>query len=352
MALLKYEEVIKQLDNKQYHPIYYLFGEEGFFIDQITNRLSKEILSEDEQAFNQTIMYGSDIELADIVMAARRFPMMAEKQVIIVKEAQVVSGIMGETTETQRNQKKENPLALYVQKPMPSTILIINCRNKKPDKRTKFYKALSENGVLVESKKLYEKDLNIWIEKYIHSKGFSIVDQAVRLLSTYLGNELEKLVNELNKLAIILPAGATITATHIEDNVGISKDYNAFELWTAIASKNRTKAHEIAFYFSKNTKDHHIALTITVLFNNFINLLRYHQYREKNIPQQQIGQQMGLNYYRMKEMQTAATNYAKPNIVRIINMLRNYDARSKGVMGENADIGELTKELIATILFY
>jgi len=352
MPLLTYEEIIAQIDKKQYQPVYYLFGEEGFFIDQITNRLAQEILTEDERSFNQTVMYGSDVQLADIVMAARRFPMMAEKQVIIVKEAQAVSGIMGETTESQRNEKKENPLTLYVQKPMPSTILIISCRNKKPDKRTKFYKALSDSGVLMESKKLYEKELNIWIEKYIRSKGFSIVDQAVRLLSTYLGNDLEKLVNELNKLAVILPAGATITATHIEDNVGISKDYNAFELWTAIATKNRTKAHEIAFYFSKNTKDHHIALTITVLFNNFINVMRYHQYKEQRIPPQQIGQRLGLNYYRMKEMDAAGANYSKAHVVRIINMLRNYDARSKGVMGENVDIGELTKELIATILFY
>lgn len=352
MPLLNYEEILKQLDQRNYQPVYYLFGDEGFFIDQITNRLAKEVLSEDDRAFNQTIMYGSDVELADIVMAARRFPMMTEKQVIIVKEGQAVNGIMGETTEAQRNDRKENPLTLYLQKPMNSTILVINCRNKKLDKRTKFYKTIAENGIMMESKKLYEKEMNIWIEKHITAKGFSIVDQAVQLLSTYLGNDLEKLVNELNKLAVILPAGATITATHIQDNVGISKDYNAFELWAAIATKNRTKAHEIAFYFSKNTKDHHIALTITVLFNNFVNLLRFHSYREQGVPAKSVGQKMGLNYYRLQEMQAAAQNYSKGHIVRIINMLRNYDARSKGVMGENADIGELTKELIATILFY
>ncbi|MFO7863004.1 MAG: DNA polymerase III subunit delta [Salinivirgaceae bacterium] len=352
MASLDYEKILTSLEKKEYQPVYYLFGEEGFFIDQITNKIATEALPEEERSFNQTIMYGSDVEVADIVMAARRFPMMAEKQVIIVKEGQEVKGIAGEITEAQKNDKKENPLTLYINNPMPSTILVINYRKKKLDKRTKFYKTLTKNGIVLESKKLWERDLNVWIEKYINSKGYSIVDHAVQLLSTYLGNDLEKLVNELNKLAVILPPKSTITATHIQDNVGISKDYNAFELWSAIASKNRTKAHEIAFYFSKNIKDHHIAVTITVLFTSFTNLLRYHQFVEKRLPANTIGQNLNLNYYKQKEMAVAARNYSKARVVRIIGLLRHYDARSKGVMGDNSDIGELTKELVATILFY
>ncbi len=347
-----FDEIITDLDNKKFHPVYFLYGEEGFFIDRITEKIAKEALPEEERSFNQNIMYGSDVELADIVMAARRFPMMAEKQVIIVKEGQEVDGIAGELKEAQKADKKENPLTFYIQNPVESTILVINYRKKKIDGRTKFFKSLKENAVILNSKKLYDKKLNAWIEKYIKSKGYDILDQAVMLLSTYLGNDLEKLVNELDKLAVILPAKSTITATHIQENVGISKDYNVFELWEAIATKNVSKAHEIAFYFSKNTKDHHIIVTINWLFESFVRLLRFHQLQEQRMPVNAIGQKLGLNYFRMKEMQAAARNYPKARAVRIISLLRHYDARSKGVLGASTDIGELTKELVATILFY
>lgn len=352
MAEQTFEEIISDISNKKFHPVYFLYGEEGFFIDQVTEKIANEALPEAERSFNQNIMYGGDVELADIVMAARRFPMMAEKQLIIVKEGQEVSGIAGEVNASQKAEKKENPLTVYLQNPVESTILVINYRKKKIDKRTRFYKALKNNATVLESKKLYDKKLNAWIETYIKSRGFGIVDQAVQLLSTYLGNDLEKLVNELNKLAVVLPAKSTITATHIEDNVGISKDYNPFELWNAIAIKNATKAHEIAFYFSKNTKDHHISVTITVLFNNFVNLLKFHQLNEKRVPRNTIQQKLALNYFQMKDLQNAARNYSKARAVRVIGLLRHFDARSKGVLGDNADVGELTKELVATILYY
>lgn len=347
-----FEEIISDIKQKTYQPVYFLYGDEGFFIDQITEEISNNVLPEEERSFNQTVLYGGDVELADVVMAARRFPMMAEKQVIIVKEGQEIAGIAGELKESQKAENKENPLTVYLQNPAATTILVINYRKNKLDKRTRFYKSLKKVGDIFESKKLYDKKLNGWIEKYIKSKGFDIVDQAVQLLATYLGNDLDKLVNELNKLAVILPPKSTITTTHIEKNVGISKDYNAFELWKAIATKNVTKAHEIAFYFSKNTKSHHITITITVLFINFVNLLKYHQLAEKGTPPNVISQKLKLNYYQQQDMQAAARNYKKSRAVRIISLLRNYDARSKGVMGENTDIGELTKELIATILYY
>lgn len=352
MAEKTFEEIIADIKQKNIQPVYFLYGEEGFFIDRITEEISNNALPEEERSFNQTVMYGGDVELADVVMAARRFPMMAEKQVIIVKEGQEISGIAGEVNESQKAENKDNPLTVYLQNPAETTILVINYRKKKLDKRTRFYKSLQSKGVIFESTKLYDKKLNGWIEKYIKSKGFDIVDQAVQLLATYLGNDLDKLVNELNKLAVLLPAKSTITATHIEKNVGISKDYNAFELWKAIATKNATKAHEIAFYFSKNTKDHHIAITITVLFNNFVSLLKYHQLAEKGTPHQTIAQKLRLNYFQQQDIKAAARNYAKARAVRIISLLRHYDARSKGVLGENTDIGELTKELVATILYY
>ncbi|PLX19884.1 MAG: DNA polymerase III subunit delta [Marinilabiliales bacterium] len=347
-----FEDIISDIKQKNFSPVYYFYGDEGFFMDQLTEELSKNILPEEERSFNQTILYGGDVTLPDVVMAARRFPMMAEKQVIIVKEGQEISGIAGELKESEKAENKENPLTVYLEKPLESTILVINYRKSKLDKRTRFYKTLLKNGTVLESKKLYDKKLNAWIEKYIKSKGFDIVDQAVHLMAAYLGNDLDKLVNELNKLSVILPAKSTITATHIEKNVGISKDYNAFELWKAIATKNITKAHEIAFYFSKNTKDHHIAITITVLFNNFVTLLKYHQYAEKGTPPNAISQKLRLNYFMQQDMQAAYRNYQKSRVVRIISLLRHYDARSKGALGENTDTGELTKELIATILYY
>jgi DNA polymerase-3 subunit delta len=211
-----FEEIISEIKQNTYQPVYYLYGEEGFFMDQITEEITNNALPEDERSFNQTILYGGDVELADVVMAARRFPMMAEKQVIIVKEGQEISGIAGELKESQKAENKENPLTVYLENPAATTILVINYRKAKLDKRTRFYKYLKSNATIFESKKLYDKKLNVWIEKYIKSKGFDIVDQAVQLLATYLGNDLDKLVNELNKLAVILPPKSTITATHIE----------------------------------------------------------------------------------------------------------------------------------------
>lgn len=347
-----FEEIIDDVNAKKFHAVYFLYGEEGYFLDRITEDIANKALPEEQRSFNQTVMYGADVELADVVMAARRFPMMAEKQVIIIKEGQEISGITGEISEAAKADKKENPLTVYLKNPVESTILVINYRKKKVDRRTKFYKTLKDNAIIFNAKKLYDKKLNAWIEKYIKSKGYDIVDQAVQLLATYLGNDLEKLVNELNKLAVILPQKSTITATHIEENVGISKDYNAFELWNAIAIKNVTKAHEIAFYFSKNIRDHHIAVTITVLFMNFTTLLKYFQYKEMRLPANEIQQKLGLNYFQMKDIQAAARNYSKARAVRIISLLRHFDARSKGVVGSAADVGDLTKELVAIILYY
>lgn len=347
MPVLTFDEILKQIDNKQFAPIYYLFGEETYFIDEITNRLTNSILPEAEREFNQSILYGADIQLSDVIMAARRFPMMAEKQVVVVKEAHEVKGING----LGDLNGKDNLLSLYVENPMDSTVLIINYRTRKLDKRLKFYKLLLKNAVIFESKKLYERDLNAWINKYVNSKGFSIVDNAVQLMGTYLGNDLEKLVNELNKLSVILPSKTTITATHIEENVGISKDYNVFELWDALATKNIAKANQIAFYFSKNTRDHNLIVTISVLFDNFIKLLTLHNLLDKHVDQKNASMQLHLNYFQMKTMQIALRNYPKVKIVKIVSVLRQYDAASKGVDVGNNDTGELTRELISTLLY-
>ena len=267
---MTFEQILTDLKNKIYKPIYFLSGEEPYFIDLITKYINDNVLTEAEKSFNQTVIYGKDTDIYTVINTAKRFPMMANHQVVIVKEAQNIKNI--------------DDLVHYAVAPLKSTLLVINYKYKTLDKRKKLYKALSDNGVLYESKKLYDNEVPGWINAYLKKKNRSIDPGAAALLNEYLGNDLSKIANELDKLIITLPDGEfNITSNHIERNIGISKDYNNFELHKALTQKNVLKANRIVNYFSQNQKDNPFTMTIATLYHFYSKVLSYHFVKIKKI---------------------------------------------------------------------
>jgi len=329
-----FDQIMSDLKNKIYKPIYFLMGAESFYIDQITDYISSNVLTEAEKAFNQTVVYGRDVDVKDIDNLARRYPMMSSHQVIIVKEAQTVKNI-------------EN-LVYYAGNPLKSTILVINYKYKNLAKNKKLYKEINKNGIIFESKKLYDNQIPVWINKYLNNQLYTIEPVASALLNDYLGTDLSKIVNELDKLIISLPANSKITTKHIEENIGISKDYNNFELQNALAQKDILKANRIINHFGKNQKDNPIILTINSLYYYFRKVLIYHFMKDKS--NRNVAATLQINPYFVKDYQTAARRYNPKKVVDIIAYLREYDLKSKGVDNVSATPEELLKELIFKIL--
>ncbi len=329
---MTFEQIFKEIQSKKYKPIYFLSGEETYFIDKISDFIEKNVLPEDQKAFNQTILYGKDIAAAQIDNAARRFPMMSDYQVIVVKEAQEVKDI-------------EN-LVFYAQKPSKSTILVICYKYKTLDKRKKLYKTIEENGILLETKKLYENQVPSWIEKYVLEHQYEIDMVASSLLTDFLGNNLSKIANELDKLFISLPQKTKITIEHIEKNVGISKEYNNFELQNALMRKDHLKAQRIVNYFADNQRDNPIVVTITSLYFYFSKVLAYHYVDDKKT----VASVLQVNPYFLRDYEETSKKYSKAKLVEIIALLREFDMKSKGFGNVSANAGELLKELVFKIL--
>ena len=254
---MTYKEILSDIDKKLFHPVYFFCGEEPFYIDVLTNAIEKGVLDENEREFNQFVFYGRENNLASILDAAYRFPMMANHQVIIVKEAQDMKDLMPRTREKSKSKddEKEHLLVSYLEKPQKTTVLVFCYKYKTLDMRTSLAKKMAKSGVLFESKKLYDNQVPAWIEGYLKDKGVVIGHKALALLAEYLGNDLSKISNELNKLMINIKPPAEITVDDIEQNIGISKDYNVFELNNALGSKDAGKAMRIIDYFASNTKD-------------------------------------------------------------------------------------------------
>ena len=266
---MTFEEILKQLKEKVYRPVYFLMGEEPYFIDRITEYIAENVLTEEEKTFNQIILYGKDTDIPNIINTARRFPMMASHQVVIVREAQ--------------NLDKIEELIHYVEKPLASTLLVMNYKYKKLDKRKKLFKALEKDSILFESKRLYDDKIPSWINNHLKSRGKDIEPKAAVILTEYLGSDLGKIANELEKLIIVLPSDQpTITAADIERNIGISKDFNNFELNNALAQRNVLKANRIVQYFGANQKNHPLTLTIPTIYGFFSKVLRYHFLSDKS----------------------------------------------------------------------
>ncbi|MFO7843592.1 MAG: DNA polymerase III subunit delta [Bacteroidales bacterium] len=333
---MKYEQIITDLKNKIYKPIYFLFGDEPYFIDLISKYIQNNVLTESEKAFNQTILYGKDTDIHTVINAAKRFPMMANHQVVIVKEAQEIKDI--------------DSLVHYATSPLESTILVINYKYKTLDKRKKLYKVIHENAVTFESRKLYDNQIPAWINSYIQTKNKTIDPNAGMLLNEYLGNNLNKIANELDKLIITLPENEVkITTAHIERNIGISKDYNNFELHKALTQKNVLKANRIVNYFAHNPKDNPITLTLSSLYMFFSKILAYHFIKNKK-DRRSVAATLKVNPFFIGEYETAARQYNPKKTVEIIELLREYDLRSKGYNNVSTPHGELLKELVYKIL--
>ena len=330
-----YEEIISDLKNRIFKPVYFLAGEEPYYIDLITEYIQEKVLPEDEKAFNQIILYGDDTNISAIIDTARRFPMMASHQVLIIKEAQSL--------------KKLDDLAIYLEKPLLSTILVFSYKYKTIDKRTKLYKTLESNGVYFESARIRDYLIPAWIERYLMGKGIKTDPSASAMLTEYLGTDLHKIVNELDKLIITLPAGKPfITTALIEKNIGISKDYNNFELQKAIGEKNILKANMIVHYFANNPKDNPITLSIASLFGFFSKLLTFHYLTDKS--KNNAAAVLKINPFFVKDYENSASKYNVSKTVKIISLLRIYDMKSKGFNDPGTDPGELLKELVFRIL--
>ena len=330
-----FEEIMSDLKKRIFKPVYFLAGDEPYYIDLITDFIAEKVLPEAEKAFNQIIIYGEETTVNSIIETARRFPMMASHQVVIVKEAQTL--------------KKIEDLVVYLDKPLLSTILVFNYKYKIIDKRTKLHKALDTQGVYFESMRLRDYQVPPWIERYLMTKGIKIDPEASAMLTEFLGTDLHKIVNELDKLLITLPAGKpVITTPLIEKNIGISKDYNNFELQKAVGEKNIYKANMIIRYFADNPKDNPINLTIASLFSFFTKILTYHYLTDKS--KNNVASVLKINPFFVKDYETAATKYNASKTVQIISLLRTYDMKSKGFGDVSTEPGDLLKELVYKIL--
>ena len=335
--MMSFEQIMTDLKRQKYCAVYFLMGEEPYFIDIIAGYIAENVLPEQEKAFNQVILYGKDTSVFAILDAVKRFPMMSQHQVVIVKEAQ--------------NLKDIDKLQFYVEKPLPSTILVICHKYKSLDKRSKLYKILdkSKDAAVLESKKLYDNQVQTWITNYLTELGYTIAPAATMLLTEYLGTELAKVANELNKLMITLPVNEKkITLELIEKNIGISKDYNVFEFQKALGEKNVLKANRIVNYFALNPNNNPMVMVVSSLYSYFVKILSYHYLPDKS--QSAAASALKVNPYFVKEYEAAARKYQAQKIIQIISVLREYDLKSKGVGNSSASDGDLMREMTYKIL--
>lgn len=335
---MTFEEILRDIRARQFQPIYFLHGEEPFFIDQIEAAIDASALSEAEKSFNQSILYGKEVNHLALLDTLRRYPMMSERQVVILREAQEMKSL--------------SELASYVENPMPTTVFVVCHKHKKVDLRTKFGKALQgKNVVLFESKKLYDNQIADWIAGYGKTKKLSVEPQAAALLAEYLGADLAKVTNELDKLALNLPAGTAVTPAHVQEYVGISKDYNVFELQKAFATRDLPKITRIREHFASNIRKNPLIVTVSSLFAYFSKVYMLHSLKGSSDAELVKALELRSDWF-LKEYKIAANNYSPAQTVRVISLLKEYDLRSKGVDTDTTNTGdeELMKELFWKIL--
>lgn len=330
------DDILRELRSKQYRPIYYLMGEEAYYIDLISDYIMDNVLTDTEKEFNLSVVYGADVDIATVINAAKRYPMMSEHQVVIVKEAQSIRNI--------------DELSYYLQKPLRSTILVMCHKHGVLDRRKKLAAEIEKVGILFESKKLKEAQLPAFITSYMKRKGVDLEPKATSMLADFVGTDLSRLTGELEKLIITLPKGQTrVTPEQIERNIGISKDYNNFELRSALVERNVLKANQIINYFEKNPKTNPLQMTLSLLFGFYSNLMLAYYAPEKS--EQGIASFLGLkNPWQAREYQTAMKRYSGVKTMQIIGEIRYTDAKSKGIGNSSLTDSELLRELVFKIL--
>ncbi|MXV51441.1 DNA polymerase III subunit delta [Pedobacter sp. HMF7647] len=341
---MSYQQIISDLKSRKFKPVYLLHGEEPYYIDLIANYIEQHALSDAEKGFNQTVLYGKEIDVFAVLNAAKRYPMMSDYQVVMVKEAQEMK--WGKESD---DKKSTDPLLAYLENPLQSTILVICYKYGKFDKRKKTYKAVEKKGLVFESATIYDNKLAGWIEEFVKEKSYRIHAKASALIADYLGNDLSKISNELEKLMLNVDKSVEINIEHVQNNIGISKEYNVFELQTALARRDVLKANQIVDYFSSNPKSNPIQMVLGNLNTYFTKILKYHYVPDKS--SQSIAKELGVNPFFVKDYELAARSYNLSKTFGIISELREYDLRSKGVNSTgNTSDGEILKELVFKIL--
>lgn len=327
-----YEEIVRNVKNKTYAPVYFLMGEEDYYIDRISDYIADNVLTDAEKEFNLMVLYGADTEVGAIMNTARRYPMMSKYQVVLVKEAQ--------------NLKNLEELIVYLQKPLPSTILVFCYKHGVLDRRKKLAAEIEKCGVLFESKKLKDAQLPGFITSYLKRKQVEIEPKASEMMAEFVGADLNRMAGELEKLVITLPSGCRrITPEQIERNIGISKDYNNFELRNALIEKDVLKANQIVNYFNNNPKSNPLQVTLAVLFNFYSNLMLAYYAPGKS--EQEIASFLGLrSAWQARDYMVAMRRYSGVKVMQIIHAIRLCDAKSKGVKNASASDWELLRELI------
>ncbi|MDR3366554.1 MAG: DNA polymerase III subunit delta [Prevotellaceae bacterium] len=335
-----YERIMSDLKNKIYKPVYLLMGEEAYYIDLISGYIQDNVLGEAEKTFNQTVLYGKDVSAKAVIEVARRFPMMSSYQVVVVREAQHIKDI--------------DKLEIYVGSPLKSTLLVVCYKGKTVDKRTSFYKQTVKIGEVFESAAPYEERLPDWIISYLSSKQRTIDTVAAKILADYLGADLTKIVNELDKLAVVVPQNSKITTDHIERNIGISKDYNTFELCNAITAGDVLKANRIIMHFERNAEKNSLPAIVSQLFSQFCKIFLLHmlkaKYKNAAIPSTEIQGVMGINSYFLRSYEAAARRFSSTKSAEVIALLREFDMRSKGWNNASTGYGDLLRELVYKIM--
>ena len=334
---MKYENILEDLKNKIYRPIYFLSGEEPYFIDRISKFIENTVLTESEKDFNQVIVYGRDTSIVEVVSLAKEYPVFGNYRLVIVREAQNIKNI-----------EKNELLKAYLKKPAKSTILVFDYKYKKVDGRTEFAKLLGKAGVYFQSKKLYDNQVPDWIVGAMRDKGYRISQPTSIVLAENLGNDLSKIENELTKLEINLQKGTEITPDHIEEHIGISKDYNVFELQNSLGKKDIEKVNRIIYYFGSNPKENPAIKVIAILFTYFKKIFLYHFLKDKS--ENNVAARLSVNRFFVKDYRIAASNYSKQKLEQIFSVLREYDLKSKGVEAAPMEDGEIMREMVFKIL--
>ena len=332
---MDHKAIIHAAEKKQFQPVYLLHGEEPYFIDLITDAIVKNALEDHERDFNQTVIYGKDCLPLDVVGLAKQYPMMSERSLVVIREAQDI--------------KNWEDFEAYFDNPQPSTVLVICHKHKKMDARSKAFKSLAKVGIIYLSDKIKDYQLMPWIMTYVKEQGFDITEKAANLLAEFLGNDLSKIINELEKLSILLERGTRINDVHVEENIGISKDYNVFELVNAIAELDIIKANKIVAYFGQNPKAAHPTVVIANLFSLFQRLMTVHFLPVKT--QDAVATHLKIHPFVAKETLRQARLHNPKKIAKNISLLKEYDLKSKGMEGySNVSEGDLLKELVYLLL--
>ncbi|MDD3080328.1 MAG: DNA polymerase III subunit delta [Paludibacter sp.] len=330
-----FDQIMSDLRRKVYSPVYLLMGEEAYYIDLITDFIQNNVLNESEREFDLTVVYGKDTDMTAVVNAAKRYPMMSPYQVVIVKEAQLI--------------KDWDALQYYISKPLNTTILVFAYKYGSPDKRKKWYQEIVKSGVIFESSKLRDYEMGSWISRYAKNKNIAVDEKATAMLTEFLGTDLSKVANEMDKLMLTLPVNSQrITPEHIEKNIGISKDFNVFELQTALINRDILKTNRIIRYFADNKKANPMVVVLAQLFNFFSNLMMYHYLPDKS--QGAVASELKINPYFVKDYERAAKTFGAWRTMNIITWIRETDARGKGIDSNGVEEADLLKELVFKML--